>query len=113
MDAFPPHRDLKHAMQLAQGAVCRHQHAPPHHRADAQQPDLDLHERVAIRGDQRGVLFLQDLLRAALHPARLPPAGLHSPGTPHIVMLSRYLVNVGDKCVVSLVRKGPIVGALF
>jgi hypothetical protein len=32
-------------------------------------------EQVAIRGDQRGFLFLQDLLRAALHPARLPPAG--------------------------------------
>jgi hypothetical protein len=33
------------AMQLAQGAVCRHQHAPPHHRADAQQLDVHLRER--------------------------------------------------------------------
>jgi hypothetical protein len=31
---------------------------------------------------------LQGLLRPALHPARLPPAGPLGPGTPHIVMLS-------------------------
>jgi hypothetical protein len=43
-----------------------------------------------MRKPEFGVLFLQGLLRPALHPARLPPAAPLGPGTSHIIMLSNY-----------------------
>src|SRR3954454_388158 len=55
VDALPPDRDLDHTLHLTQRAGARHQHAPPHHRADPEQPNLDLHDlgRVGI-GRGRG-----------------------------------------------------------
>jgi hypothetical protein len=72
VDAFPAHRDLNDAVQLVQRELRRHQHAPPHHRADPDQPDLDLEGRPGAR---RGaaVFCRGPLLRPSLHPARLPP----------------------------------------
>ena len=55
MDNFPPHRDLDCAMQLAQGASARHQHTAPYHRADPEQPDLNLHNLAPVGfGSRRG-----------------------------------------------------------
>src|SRR5208283_4393274 len=43
VDAFPAHRDLDHAMQLAKRNGRRHVHPAPYHRAEPQQPNLELH----------------------------------------------------------------------
>jgi hypothetical protein len=40
-------------VQLAQRERRRHQHAPPYHRADPDQPDLDLKDLVGIRRRRR------------------------------------------------------------
>jgi len=87
VDAFPTHRDLQHAVQLAQGAARGHQYAPPHHRADAKQPHLDLYDRVRVRRGRRKVLCRQRRLRLSRRPERLLP---HFPpvlSTPQILML--------------------------
>ena len=44
MNALPAHACLQDAMQLSQRHGCRHQHAPPDHRADTQQSDLQLND---------------------------------------------------------------------
>jgi len=94
VDAFRTHRGLEHAVQLAQGTGRGHQLAPSHHRADAKQPHLDLHNRVCVRRGRRKVLCRQRLLRPARHPDRLLP---HLPlvlSTPQILMLSYEAANV-------------------
>src|SRR4051794_19607958 len=50
MDALPANGDLEDAVQLAQGAVGWHQHAPPHHRADKLEPKLQLQDGAGRRG---------------------------------------------------------------
>ena len=42
VDAFPAHRQLEHTVQLAQWHGLRYEDAAPDHRADVQQPNLDL-----------------------------------------------------------------------
>jgi hypothetical protein len=59
VEAFPPHRDLDDAVQLAQRERRRHQHAPPYHRADPDQPDLDLKGRLGIRRRRRAAADLR------------------------------------------------------
>ena len=89
VDAFPPHRDLDHAVQLAQREGRRHQHAPPYHRADPDQPDLDLKDRLGVRRRRRSAAVLhRGLLRPSLHPVRLPTIPLSVPPTPEILMRS-------------------------
>jgi hypothetical protein len=60
-------------MQLAQRERCLHQHAPPYHWSDPEQPDLDLEDRLGIRrGRHAATVFRRELLRASLHPVTLP-----------------------------------------
>ena len=45
VDAFPAHRQLDHPVQFAQCHGVRHEDAAPDHRADSQQPNLELQNR--------------------------------------------------------------------
>src|SRR4051794_19072090 len=70
---LPPHRDLDHTVQLTQRAGARHQHAPPHHRANPEQPNLDLHDLGRV-GIGRGRGWFNDWsgsLWGSRHPASL------------------------------------------
>jgi hypothetical protein len=72
VDALPPHRDLDYAVQLTERKSDGDQNAPPNHRADPKQPNLDLHDSIdALRG--RVIIPRKGLLRTSLHPTRLPP----------------------------------------
>ena len=51
---------------------------------------LILLRRFAVRPAPRLVLFWQGRLRPSLHPARLPRVLPLLPGTPQILMLSRW-----------------------
>ena len=88
VDALPPHRDLDGAVQLAQGAGVRYQHPPPYHRADAEQPDLDLYNRFRIRQRQRRFTAGSGSLRGSRHPVSLSPIAPPVASTPQILMLS-------------------------
>jgi hypothetical protein len=50
VEALPAQRDLDDAVQLARGAGARHHQAPPHHRADPEQPRLEPHDPARVRG---------------------------------------------------------------
>src|SRR5208337_1963353 len=94
VDAFPAHRDLDHAMQLAKRNGRRHVHPAPYHRAEPQQPNLELHNcagylrrrcgRWACSSRQRRLLR-----HALLHatPATRRNRTVSRPA-PHFVMLS-------------------------
>src|SRR5271166_735303 len=73
VDTFPAHGDLDHAVKLAERKTRRRQNAPPHHRADPSQPELDLEDHVGIR---REVLCRKERLRPSFHAARLLPLSL-------------------------------------
>src|SRR4051794_6666867 len=88
VDALPPHPDLDHAVQLAQGAGVRDQHPPPYHRVDAEQPNLDLYDRFRIPRRQRRFSAGSGSLRGSRHPASLSPIAPAVAGTPQILMLS-------------------------
>ena len=49
MDSFPSHRHLKNAVKFVQRHGLRNRNAPPDHRADSQQPDLQLQSRSCFR----------------------------------------------------------------
>jgi len=49
VNALPAHRDLDAAVQLLQRAGARHQQPPPYHRADPEQPQLELHDIAFLR----------------------------------------------------------------
>ena len=90
VDALPPHRDLDHTVQLVQSAGARHQQVPPHHRADPEQPNLDLHD-LSHSGVGRGRDSFNDrsgLLRGLRHSASLSPIAPTVASTPQILMLS-------------------------
>jgi len=73
VNAFPPHRDLDDTVKLTQRAGARHQHAPPHHRADSEQPDLDLHNLgpVGVRCRRDSSNDRSGWLRSSRHPISL------------------------------------------
>jgi len=72
VDALPPHRDLDHPVQLAQGTGARHQQAPPHHRTDPEQPHLNLNDPGRVRTGQCGISGWFGLLRGSGHKASIP-----------------------------------------
>lgn len=76
-------------MEFAERECRRHKNTPPDHRADPDQPDFDLQERLGVRGERRRILFRKGLLRPPFHQARLP----RQPGTPQFVMLSVMATN--------------------
>src|SRR3954468_24627200 len=84
VDALPPHRDLDHTVQLTQRAGARHQHAPPHHRADLEQPNLDLRDlgRVGIGRGRGSFNDRSGSLRGSRHPASLSSIALPRRGHP-------------------------------
>ncbi len=88
VEALPPHRDLDDAVQLAQRERRRHQHAPPYHRADPDQPDLDLEDCLGIRQRRAVTILRRELPRPSLHAGRLPSIPPFVPTTPEILMLS-------------------------
>src|SRR5208282_1546262 len=77
VDTFPAHGDLDHAMKLAERKTRRHQNAPPNHRADPDQPEFDLEDRVGVRREVRN-----ERLRPSFHAARLLPLRLSVAGHP-------------------------------
>jgi len=90
VDALPSHRDLDDTVQLVQCAGARHQHAPPHHGADPEQPNLDLHDLGPV-GVGRGPGSFKNgsgSLRGSRHPASLSPIASTVAGTPDILMVS-------------------------
>ncbi len=90
--ALPTHRDLDHPVQLAQGAGVRHQQAAPHHRADPEQPHLDLDNADRVRDGRCGIGISAGfrLLRRSRHQPTIsrPPLlrrGHHTlPHGPHL-----------------------------
>ena len=71
-------------MQLAQGAGVRQQHAPPHHRADPEQPNLDLNDAGRVRTGRFGVRVHRwfGLLCRSGHRDSLPQSALSRPPHP-------------------------------
>lgn len=93
MNAFPPHRDLDGAVQLAQSAGAPYQQTAPHHWNDPEQPDLDLHDLAPVSvSHQRGSFNDRSgRLRRSRHFTVYARLHLAVAGTPQILMLS-YLV---------------------
>src|SRR5271165_3467312 len=77
VDTFPAHGDLDHAMKLAERKTRRRQNAPPHHRADPDQPEFDLEDRVGVHREVRN-----ERLRPSFHATRLLPLSLSVAGHP-------------------------------
>lgn len=91
VDTLPSHRDLEHASLLAQRAGPGHQHTPSHHRADADQPHLDLYNRRRVRAGPSWGCCRKGFFGASrrLHPVRLPRCSSPVVGTPWILMHSQ------------------------
>lgn len=94
VDALPSHRHLDDTVQLAQGERAGDQHSPPHHWADAEQPNLDLHDRFRIGGGQGSSVAGSGSLRGWCHPPSLSLIAHPDASTPQILMLSYRTVQM-------------------
>src|SRR5208282_5019669 len=95
VDTFPAHGDLDHAMKLAERKTRRHHNAPPHHRADPDQPEFDLEDRVGVHREVRN-----ERLRPSFHAARLLPPSLsvaRHPRDPDALSTGRFVLRAGDE----------------
>ena len=89
MSTLPTYRGLEDAAPLAQRAGTWSQHAPPHHQADLERPDLDLQNLDLVDLDRRGSADdLSSLLRRWCRPVNLTPTALVGESVPRIVRLS-------------------------
>ncbi len=77
-------------MQFVQSAGAWHQQAPPHHGADPEQPNLDLHDlnHGGVGHGQDSFTDWSGSLRGSRHPASLSPIAATVAGTPDILMVS-------------------------
>ena len=118
VDALPPHRDLDHAVQLAQDAGVRHLQATPHHRANPEQPHLDLDDAGRVRAGRFGTrdsgwfgLLRGSGHRASIPRAALPRRGHHTlPHGPRIVRpFSNSLRRAPPPVSINVRRKPPLI----
>ena len=93
VDALPAHGDLEYPAQLTQGAARGHQHPPPHHGADVEQPNFHLHDRADIRRAWRGASFRRGCFGSRFIRPDYSLSSRPVSATPHILMLSYLCIQ--------------------
>jgi len=86
VDALPAHRDLDDPVQLTQARRGGRQQAAPDHRAELEQPDLQLESRADARACGIGRFVRQRRPRRAVTP------GCYRPSPPAAIKRPRFLM---------------------